>query len=235
MAADVSSSGEWVTVIDRLCQIVPEKVCKSAPPGIVFVRHIKTGELIREALQASLSQLPERGVGVVVPFVTGQMSSSRREEVAEQLRRRDPSVPVVVATSAWYTGVDIPAVGWVVLCTGGKAPIGLQQAIGRASRLAEGKTEFEVIDLVEDRWRDTRLGILAGKGVTARVKVARRGAAPWRRGGARRERTPEPQVPMGNPYVAAMGIAMHGRCSLWWWVVLVVLLVFTVRQAWMDG
>jgi len=100
-------------------------------PGIVFVRLKADALVLAQALG--------------LPAVTGDVPLEERAKVAEGMRAG--SVRGVVATDAWSAGIDIPCLKWVAVEAWTKAPIGVQQRIGRGSRLAEGKPSFDVFVL----------------------------------------------------------------------------------------
>lgn len=162
---------EWHIIRHKVAQAVRAKLGQEGGPGVIFVRHVAMAKRLATELAGEIGQ--------AVPCVTGEMSVGERKRVADGLR--SSAICAAVATSAWYTGVDIPGLRWIVLATGGKAPIGLQQAIGRATRLADGKDGFSVIDVVDDNWREERMGMLAEKGLQPALSPA--GARGRRRGG----------------------------------------------------
>jgi len=127
---------------DALCQFVADLIDKGDWPGIVFVR-----------LQEHAAELAERLGGELdheVPVVTTLHTDKvERDRLADRMRRRDPDVPVVVATGVWTTGLDIPVLSWIVQAGAGQAPIGQKQAAARADRLADGKEGYTVYD-----WQD---------------------------------------------------------------------------------
>ncbi|MGH7241267.1 MAG: DEAD/DEAH box helicase [Candidatus Saccharimonadales bacterium] len=53
---------------------------------------------------------------------------------------------LIVGTSAVSTGVDLPPVRSIIYCQGGTSEIQIPQAIGRGTRMCEGKTDFWVSD-----------------------------------------------------------------------------------------
>jgi len=110
---------------------------KTSSPGVVFVR--------RKAKAEQLAAAIENVLGEPVPWVTSDVPQHKRDAYVEQLR--SGKTAVAVATSAWSTGLDIPELRWVAFADEGKAPIWVTQAAVRGSRVAEGKTEFEVFDL----------------------------------------------------------------------------------------
>lgn len=124
----------------KVAKWAASRVEMRAGSGIVFVRTKERARLLSEAIAAE--------IGYGVPYITSEMSKARREKWIEGLRTG--LVPVVVATSAMSTGVDIPELRWVAFADAGKAPIWVIQSAGRAARPAEGKDGFEVFDLVTD-------------------------------------------------------------------------------------
>lgn len=112
----------------------------SAGPGIVFVR--------TKARARALAETVSKLLGRPVPHVTSEVGQKTREQYLARLR--SGSLPVVVATSALSTGVDIPELRWVAFADRGKAPIWVIQSAGRGSRPAPGKTGFDVFDLIVD-------------------------------------------------------------------------------------
>ena len=138
--------------------LATERVLCGEFPGIVFVGNKPTGRLLARDLRAA--------VGVDVPFVTAATPRRRREQLLEQLRAKDPSVPVVVATTVWATGIDIPQLCWAALTDErGTAPIGIVQAAGRPRRVGADKTSCEIINVAyTGRAVKVRNGHLAAAG-----------------------------------------------------------------------
>jgi superfamily II DNA or RNA helicase len=58
----------------------------------------------------------------------------------------DGTIRVLIGTSAISTGVDLRPTGMIIMLTGGKSEVQVKQAIGRGTRLVEGKKDFWVID-----------------------------------------------------------------------------------------
>lgn len=106
-------------------------------PGIIFVNNIEVAEEIAKDL--------EPGVGVRPPVVSSRdMSLAARQAVADKIcAGSGPSV--VVATSTWMTGLDLPPVAWVVLDPGLTTTIPTIQSGGRGSRLSGGKSSYLVL------------------------------------------------------------------------------------------
>ena len=73
-------------------------------PGIVFVRRRRHAELLAEVISERL--------GEVIPAITSKMPKKRRDAYADQMRAR--SLKVAVCTAVWSTGIDIPAIEWLI-------------------------------------------------------------------------------------------------------------------------
>ena len=111
----------------------------SSAPGIVFVRHKRHADLLAEAISAKL--------GLRVPAINSNVKQETRTRYAKDLQAG--RLFVAVCTDVWATGIDIPNIRWVLMAGAGKAPIGLKQRVGRATRLSDAKPEYVVYD-----WQD---------------------------------------------------------------------------------
>jgi len=115
----------------KIAALVSELSAKG--PGLVFVRTKAHAKHLAALLQ--------------VPYVTSEVSRPNRQAVADSLSRGE--LQAAVATAAWSTGVNIPALRWVIMPERIKAPIQILQGSGRAMRKAEGKDSYEIINLVD--------------------------------------------------------------------------------------
>lgn len=116
---------------DRLVAWRVLEELKSTAPGIVFVGEKDHG--------ARLAKAVEELIGLEVPFVSADLPKKQRQELADRIRLLDPDLPVVVSTSVWSQGIDIPSLGWGMWAGSGQAPIGLLQSVGRPLRPYESK------------------------------------------------------------------------------------------------
>lgn len=112
--------------------------CEHVSPGLVFVKHKEHARL--------LAQYLERRLKIEVPYVTSDIDKEVRDQYADRLRARDDTLPVIVSTMVWSTGINIPSLAWVAWAGAGQAPIALKQSAGRGSRKAEGKSGFVLLD-----------------------------------------------------------------------------------------
>jgi len=120
--------------------VIRDRIFSGRYPGIIFVGRKVIGKLFAGAASAIL--------GHEVPLVSADMPPKQRQALAERLSARDPSLPMVVATNVWATGIDIKPLSWVVLSDPkGSAPIGVVQAAGRPRRGHESKDACEIINV----------------------------------------------------------------------------------------
>lgn len=130
--AEISRNSKRTSAIARFVAL---KTSKGETPALVFVYEKEHG---RE-LAAKISH----AIGLRVPFICGDTPARDRDALARHLSACDPRYPVVVATDAWATGIDIPTIRAVFDVTGRKAPIPLNQRPGRGARLADEKCGCE--------------------------------------------------------------------------------------------
>lgn len=115
----------------RIAQLVKEYIPKG--PGLVFVRTKAHAKHLAALLQ--------------LPYVTSEISRSERRRIRDGLACG--AIQAAVATAAWSTGVNIPALRWAIVPERVKAPIQILQGSGRVMRNAEGKPDFEIVNLVD--------------------------------------------------------------------------------------
>ena len=108
-----------------------------AAPGIIFVK--------RKDRAKSLAEAIEQRLGGAAVWVTSEVPEGDRRGYIERMRSGE--LKVAVATSAWSTGVDIPELRWIAYADKGRAPIWVEQAGARGSRIAEGKDSFDLYDI----------------------------------------------------------------------------------------
>ncbi len=139
--------------IDKLIKVIESR----RGPGIIFVDHRSEAH--------ELAPLLAQGLEYRVEWMTSERSKAQREELANQMR--DGQLKLIVSTSAWSTGIDIPGLQFVMLTGASKAPIGVLQSAGRALRTADGKMGYEIINICEaglERQAIQRGRVLSGAG-----------------------------------------------------------------------
>lgn len=93
-----------------------------------------------------------------VRFAHGGLTKDNKGRVPEAFHKSDPKAlvkafnnkefRVLVGTSCIATGTDILPVDTIVYLVGGKSVIGVSQAVGRGTRLTEGKSQCNFVDFM---------------------------------------------------------------------------------------
>ena len=81
-------------------------------------------------------------------FVEGEISAREREVIKGELNQK--KIKVVIATTVWKEGVNIPELNVVINAAGGKSEIATLQAIGRGLRKTATKNELVLYDLFDN-------------------------------------------------------------------------------------
>lgn len=102
---------------------------------LVLFRQIKHGKILLDLLQDA---------GINCEMLYGDDSLDRRTEVKEMLFKKE--IDVILASTIFDIGVDIPFLSALVLCGSGKSSIRCLQRIGRVIRAYPGKKIAAVID-----------------------------------------------------------------------------------------
>ncbi|WP_202801585.1 DEAD/DEAH box helicase [Magnetospirillum molischianum] len=92
-------------------------------PVMILVGRKDHGRLLKDRLIAA---------GLRVEFIFGESDRDKRRTTLKKLG--DGRIDVVIGSTILDVGVDVPAVGMVILAGGGKAEIALRQRIGRGLR-----------------------------------------------------------------------------------------------------
>jgi superfamily II DNA or RNA helicase len=107
---------------------------------IALVREVRHGEIL-ERLVGEL--------GVKVDYIHGKHEQVERAAALTKLRKGVLSV--LVGSTILDVGVDVPAVGMVILAGGGKAEVALRQRIGRGLReKKKGPNISLIVDFADD-------------------------------------------------------------------------------------
>lgn len=109
---------------------------QAAKPALLFVRDIRHG---RNLLARC------RKAGIQAEFIWGDNSAAARLSANKRLVRGD--IDLLIASTIYDQGVDIPEVRSVVLGGGGKSDIKSLQRLGRGMRVSAGKSEVECWDV----------------------------------------------------------------------------------------
>ena len=102
---------------------------------LVIVTEIKHGENLKELFKKN---------GIETEFCSGSMSVSDRAKLLKKLE--NGKLNVLIASTIFDEGIDIKAIGGVVLAGGGKSIPALYQRIGRSMRKKKEDNYCVIID-----------------------------------------------------------------------------------------
>ena len=105
---------------------------------LVLFKQIKHGNILKEKLDLE---------GIKFEMLYGNDSLEKREEVKQKLRNKD--IDVILASTIFDLGVDLPELNALVLAGGGKSSIRSLQRIGRVIRKFNNKKHAAVIDFYD--------------------------------------------------------------------------------------
>ena len=92
-------------------------------PIMILVQQTKHGDVLKKLLTTA---------GVKARFISGKNEQEERADALKALGRGD--IDCLIGSTILDVGVDVPAVGLVVLAGGGKAEVAIRQRIGRGLR-----------------------------------------------------------------------------------------------------
>ncbi|EZI65395.1 DEAD/DEAH box helicase family protein [Acinetobacter baumannii 25442_5] len=109
--------------------------------SMILVQHTSHGEHLNELLTQ---------YGLRAEFIKGENNQAERKLALNKLA--SGSVDALIGTTILDVGVDVPAVGMIILAGGGKAEIALRQRIGRGLRAKKiGPNVAFIVDFT-DHW-----------------------------------------------------------------------------------
>ena len=125
---------DYGVVTNRIRNDKIVKCFQSYPgPTLILVNKISHGDLLAKKLN--------------IPFLSGVSSAKDREAAIEDMKAGNLSG--VIASTIWDEGIDIANIKTVILAGGGKSAIKNLQRLGRGLRLAEGKTQLQLVDFLD--------------------------------------------------------------------------------------
>jgi len=104
-----------------------ERAAKYALKSMILVQHKAHGERLKEMLT---------NIGVKCLFMYGEHSQIERRIALDKLK--SGAIDALIGSTILDVGVDVPAVGMIILAGGGKAEVALRQRIGRGLRAKSG-------------------------------------------------------------------------------------------------
>lgn len=102
---------------------------------LVLFKQIRHGEILLEMMQ---------GAGIKCEMLYGNDSLDKRTEIKQKLI--DKEIDVILSSTIFDIGLDLPILSGLVLCGGGKSNIRSLQRVGRVIRIIPGKKHAAIID-----------------------------------------------------------------------------------------
>jgi superfamily II DNA or RNA helicase len=106
--------------------IIVDEIVRAASHGLssmILIQQKKHGEILQKMLSKK---------GLAVEFIQGENDQAERKRALNKLS--SGKINALIGTTILDVGVDVPAVGLIVLAGGGKAEVALRQRIGRGLR-----------------------------------------------------------------------------------------------------
>lgn len=123
--------------------------------SMVLVQQVAHGDALEQIMA---------GAGLRVEFIRGEDDHDGRKAALARLAAGD--IDVLIGTNILDVGVDVPAVGAVILAGGGKAEVALRQRIGRGLRAKKrGPNVCFVVDFADDHNHILRSHHLQRRGI----------------------------------------------------------------------
>lgn len=109
-------------------------------PVLILVQRKTHGKLLSKMLSEKI---------VSNDYIFGEDDAESRENSLERLRTGQ--IDALIGSTIVDVGVDVPAIGLIILAGGGKAEVALRQRIGRALRAKKGLPNFAfVVDYLDE-------------------------------------------------------------------------------------
>lgn len=134
---------EWVIksrIRNRYIILAVKELVDQGLTCLVVVTKSEHGEVLIRMFRNLFPQIRSE-------YVWGNDDMKYRNKVKHALNEN--LLDVVIATTVWKEGVDIPTLGAVVNAAGGKSEIAVLQNIGRGTRAPKGKTEVIILDFFD--------------------------------------------------------------------------------------
>ncbi|TSP13935.1 DEAD/DEAH box helicase [Cupriavidus campinensis] len=108
---------------------------------MILVQQTRHGEVLEDMLKR---------MGIRAAYIKGDNNQNERKKALQQLASDD--IQVLIGTTILDVGVDVPAVGMVILAGGGKAEVALRQRIGRGLRAKKRGPNVALVVDFRDEW-----------------------------------------------------------------------------------
>lgn len=112
-------------------------------PVMVLVQRKEHGKILLDKLEAA---------GLQANFIFGENDQATRKQALTDLK--NGAIDVLIGSTILDVGVDVPAVGAIILAGGGKAEVALRQRIGRGLRAKKSGPNVAFIVDFSDQWNE---------------------------------------------------------------------------------
>lgn len=138
---------------NNIIKAIAEKEANKGRRTVILFSRIKHGEKLHSMIPGSF-------------LISGIDSEEKKNEVEEYIKKNKNAI--VIVSTIWQTGKDIPELESFINATGGKSAIALIQKIGRLTRKSEktGKKQFYFYDFIDDH-----INPIAKKQTIERIKT----------------------------------------------------------------
>lgn len=148
----------WRAVFDGCIRFHPERnklivkeILKDRGSCLCLVSTIDQAETLQRIMKQQGHPVPE--------LLSGKTKTKDRRAAVAQLNTG--AVRVILCTTIFDEGVDIPNLRKIILASGGKSQVKLLQRLGRGLRKAPGKESVEIIDFQDSHHQMVRKHALA--------------------------------------------------------------------------
>ena len=117
---------------------IAEREAKEGRSSLIFITKLEHGRMIETLLKRR---------GLDCDFVHGASDADTRNSAKANIQKKKNLI--VICSVIWKEGVSIKSLNNVIMAAGGKDQKGVLQAIGRGTRLDEGKTEVNIWDFMD--------------------------------------------------------------------------------------
>lgn len=115
-----------------------KRASERALPVMILIQREAHGKKLKELLKQH---------GVATEFINGKSDQPTRQAALNRLK--NGTTKVLIGSTILDVGVDVPAVGMVILGGAGKAEVALRQRIGRGLRAKKGSNVCLIVDFLD--------------------------------------------------------------------------------------
>jgi superfamily II DNA or RNA helicase len=119
---------EQIGIVDNMWR--NKRICAEAIRASRF--GLSTMILVKRKVHGEILKNILAGAGMRVEYIYGDSNKTKRDKALKDMR--DGKLDVLIGSTILDVGVDVPAIGMLILAGGGKAEVAIRQRIGRGLR-----------------------------------------------------------------------------------------------------